>query len=85
MTTQTFAAQAINEDDLEAVQGGGFWKDVVTVSLALFLVLAPSTASQVSLVAPPLVIWSNDDHLLIEEKRQKAPPRAGFFIACCAL
>ena len=29
MTTQTFAAQAINEDDLEAVQGGGFWKDVV--------------------------------------------------------
>ena len=31
MTTQTFAAQAINEDDLEAVQGGktvGTWVDV---------------------------------------------------------
>ena len=29
MTTQTFDAQTINEDDLEAVHGGGFWKDVV--------------------------------------------------------
>ena len=29
MTTQTFDVQTINEDDLEAVQGGGFWKDVV--------------------------------------------------------
>ena len=29
MTIQTFDAQTINEDDLEAVQGGGFWKDVV--------------------------------------------------------
>ena len=29
MTTQTFDAQNINEDDLEAVQGGGFWKVVV--------------------------------------------------------
>ena len=29
MTTQTFEAQVINEDDLKAVQGGGFWKDAV--------------------------------------------------------
>ena len=29
MTTQTFDAQTINEDDLEAVQGGGFLKDLV--------------------------------------------------------
>ena len=29
MTTQTFDAQTINEDDLEAVQGGGFLKDFV--------------------------------------------------------
>ena len=28
-----------------------------------------------------MISW-NDDHLLIEEKRQKAPPRAGFFIGC---
>ena len=29
MTTQTFDAQTINDDELEAVQGGGFLKDVV--------------------------------------------------------
>ena len=33
MTTQTFDAQTLNEDDLEAVQGGGFWKDVVNVAI----------------------------------------------------
>ena len=35
MTTQTFDAQTINEDDLEAVQGGGFWKDVVNFGVGL--------------------------------------------------
>ena len=29
MATQIFDAQTINEDGLEAVQGGGFLKDVV--------------------------------------------------------
>ena len=40
MTTQTFDAQNINEDDLEAVQGGGFWKDVVNVAVG-FTPLGP--------------------------------------------
>ena len=33
MTAQTFDAQAINEDDLKAVQGGGFWKDTVNLGV----------------------------------------------------
>ena len=41
MTTQTFAAQAINEDDLEAVQGGGFWKDVVNGAVGLIPGVGP--------------------------------------------
>ena len=40
MTTQTFDAQTINEDDLEGVQGGGFWKDVVNVAVG-FTPLGP--------------------------------------------
>ena len=41
MTTQTFDVQTINEDDLEAVQGGGFWKDAVNFGVGLIPGVGP--------------------------------------------